>query len=142
MNKKERLQLISDMVSRYPIDTQEEIVSRLLKAGLKATQATVSRDIKTLGIVKVPSEHGYIYGLPKGSAKTARLKLRYIQTCRSQDQMIHIDVEPGTMAVVKRQLLDKLSDSIFSLVGDDDSLLMVVKTGEDTQEILRHIEEL
>lgn len=142
MNKKERLQLISDMVSRYPIDTQEEIVSRLLQAGLKATQATVSRDIKTLGIVKIPSEHGYIYGLPNGHGKTNRLKLRYILSCKRQDQMIHIDVEPGTMAVVKRQLLDRLGDTIFSLVGDDDSLLMVVKTSENTQEILRQIEEL
>ena len=46
MNKKERLNLIKDLVVRYPIDTQEEMVEKLSEVGVHATQATVSRDIK------------------------------------------------------------------------------------------------
>ncbi len=66
MNKRERLEVIKDLVVRFPIDTQEEIVERLEAMGVNATQATVSRDIKELGIIKVPSaDKGYIYGLPK-----------------------------------------------------------------------------
>ena len=56
MNKRERLEVIKDLVVRFPIDTQEEIVDRLKAMGVHATQATVSRDIKELGIIKVPAK--------------------------------------------------------------------------------------
>ena len=45
MNKKERLEKIRRFVSEYEIGTQEEIVDYLKQSGIKATQATVSRDI-------------------------------------------------------------------------------------------------
>ena len=45
MNKRERLEVIKDLVVRFPIDTQEEIVDRLEAMGVHATQATVSSDI-------------------------------------------------------------------------------------------------
>ena len=54
MNKKERLEKIRRFVTDYQIGTQEEIVEHLKEAGISATQATVSRDIKELGIVKIP----------------------------------------------------------------------------------------
>ena len=54
MNKKERLEKIRRFVNDFEIGTQEEIVTYLRQSGIKATQATVSRDIKELGIVKTP----------------------------------------------------------------------------------------
>ena len=51
MNKKIRLEKIRKFVTDYQIGTQEEIVEYLKEAGISATQATVSRDIKELGIV-------------------------------------------------------------------------------------------
>ena len=46
----------------YQIGTQEEIVEHLKEAGISATQATVSRDIKELGIVKIPlRDNTYVY---------------------------------------------------------------------------------
>ena len=65
MNKKERLEKIRRFVTDYQIGTQEEIVEHLKEAGISATQATVSRDIKELGIVKIPLKNNkYIYELP------------------------------------------------------------------------------
>ena len=66
MNKKDRLEKIRRFVSDYDIGTQEEIVEHLRESGITATQATVSRDIKELGIVKIPlKDNTYIYELPK-----------------------------------------------------------------------------
>ena len=111
MNKRERLEVIKDLVVRFPIDTQEEIVDRLEAMGVHATQATVSRDIKELGIIKVPAkDKGYIYGLSKGSGqknKTSKL-LKY----DSMGQMLNLVLVPGSTAVFKRQILSS-SKNIF-----------------------------
>lgn len=126
MNKKERLNLIKDLVVRYPIDTQEEIVDRLRDLNIIATQATVSRDIKELGIIKVPTGgKGYIYGLPKTA--TSKFQSNNVLTIRAMDKMLHLDLMPGSTAVVKRQILERFKEQIFSIVADDDSILVIVK---------------
>lgn len=126
MNKKERLHLIKDLIVRYPIDTQEEIVERLREFGINATQATVSRDIKELGIVKVPAEgKNYIYGLPRSTSGKAQAK--NVLSISSMDKMLHLNLVPGSTAVVKRQILERFSDQIFSIITDDDSILIIVK---------------
>ncbi len=142
MNKKERLQLICELVNQYQIDTQEEIVSRLQEAGITATQATVSRDIKVLGIVKVPTaDNSYVYGLPKSKNRRQRQSPTYLKNAVSQGSMIHLDVEPGSTAVVKRQILTHFSPKIFSIISDDDSLLIIVKTGVDVSKFLQELRE-
>lgn len=126
MNKKERLYLIKDLVVRYPIDTQEEIVEHLREHGINATQATVSRDIKELGIVKVPAEgKGYIYGLPRSTSGKAQSK--NVLSTASMDKMLHLNLVPGSTAVLKRQILERFKEQIFSIITDDDSILIIVK---------------
>lgn len=126
MNKKERLNLIKDLVVRYPIDTQEEIVDRLRDLNILATQATVSRDIKELGIIKVPTGgKGYIYGLPKTA--TSKFQSNNVLAIRAMDKMLHLDLMPGSTAVVKRQILERFKEQVFSILADDDSILVIVK---------------
>lgn len=126
MNKKERLNLIKDLVVRYPIETQEEMVERLREFGIHATQATVSRDIKELGIVKVPSAgKGYIYGLPKSSSSKGHS--HNVLAISSMDKMLNLKLIPGSTAVVKRQILERFCDHVFSVIADDDSILIIVK---------------
>lgn len=122
MNKRERLELIKDLVVRYPIDTQEEIVERLKEFGIHATQATVSRDIKELGIIKVPVDKGYIYGLPK-AAKKKQLSNNILQI-KTMGQLVSLQLVPGSSAVVKRQILDQFEAEIFNILADDDSILI------------------
>ena len=61
MKKNDRLELIRKIVQENKITTQGELVKLLQNEGLKATQATVSRDINEIGITKVPSEDGSLY---------------------------------------------------------------------------------
>ena len=53
-----RQKKILELIEKYEIETQEELVSRLLDEGIEAAQATVSRDIKNLNLVKVTGSHG------------------------------------------------------------------------------------
>lgn len=136
MNKKKRLDLIKDLVVYYPIDTQEEIVERLQEFGIHATQATVSRDIKELGIVKIPiSNQGYIYGLP--AANAAKTTSQNILSVESLDNMLHLNLVPGSSLVIKKQIIERFKDDVFSVIADDDSILIVVKDSS----ALPHIEQ-
>ncbi len=129
MNKKERLQVIQDLVQRFPIDTQEEIVERLKEMGVHATQATVSRDVKELGIIKVPAaDKGYVYGLPK-TQKKKYLGNNVLQV-KTMGELVSLQLVPGSSAVVKRQILDQFEAEIFSILSDDDSILIHLYSSE------------
>lgn len=65
-NKTMRQIKIREIISNEQIETQEELVKRLNEYDLNITQATISRDIKELQLIKVPAPSGqYIYSLPK-----------------------------------------------------------------------------
>ena len=79
MKKSERLELIKKIVAENAVETQHDLLKLLEAEGLTLTQATVSRDMNEIGIIKVPSPEGpYIYGLSKDKTKkvsTQRCKL-------------------------------------------------------------------
>ena len=140
MNKKERLEKIRRFVTDYQIGTQEEIVEHLREAGISATQATVSRDIKELGIVKIPlKDNTYIYELPKSIVRSLQLAENNIIDCERMGNMINLQIIPGNTVFVKSQLTDAFSDQIFSCIADDNSILMVFRSEEITKEIFEQV---
>ena len=142
MNKKERLEKIRRFVTDYQIGTQEEIVEYLKEAGISATQATVSRDIKELGIVKIPlKDNTYIYELPKSIVRSLQLAENNIIDCERMGNMINLQIIPGNTVFVKSQLTDAFSDQIFSCIADDNSILMVFRTEEAAIEIVEQVKK-
>ena len=124
MNKKDRLEKIRRFVSDYDIGTQEEIVEHLRESGITATQATVSRDIKELGIVKIPlKDNTYIYELPKTMTSSLGLAENNILSCQVLGNMINLSLVPG-------HLRNEFAEDIFSILADNDSILMVMMTEE------------
>lgn len=142
MNKKERLEKIRRFVTDYQIGTQEEIVEHLKEAGISATQATVSRDIKELGIVKIPLKNNtYIYELPKSIVKSLQLAEDNIVSSELMGNMINLAVVPGNTIFVKSQLVEAFSEQIFSCLADDDSIFIVARTEEAAEEIVEQVKK-
>ena len=140
MNKKERLEKIRRFVTDYQIGTQEEIVEHLREAGISATQATVSRDIKELGIVKIPlKDNTYIYELPKSIVRSLQLAENNIVHAEQMGYMINLQVIPGNTIFVKSQLMAVFSDQIFSCIADDNSILMVLRSEETAKDIFEQV---
>ena len=140
MNKKERLEKIRRFVTDYQIGTQEEIVEHLREAGISATQATVSRDIKELGIVKIPlKDNTYIYELPKSIVRSLQLAENNIIHAERMGHMINLQVIPGNTIFVKSQLMTVFSDQIFSCIADDNSILMVLGSEETAKDIFEQV---
>ena len=110
------------------------------EAGISATQATVSRDIKELGIVKIPlKDNTYIYELPKSIVRSLQLAENNIIDCERMGNMINLQIIPGNTVFVKSQLTDAFSDQIFSCIADDNSILMVFRSEETAKEIFEQV---
>ena len=140
MNKKERLEKIRRFVTDYQIGTQEEIVEHLKEAGISATQATVSRDIKELGIVKIPLKNNkYIYELPKTIVRSLQLAENNIVGSERMGNMINLGGIPGNTAFVKSQLMNTFSERIFNCLADDNSILIILRNEEDAKEMFEQV---
>ncbi len=141
MKKKDRLEKIRRFVSEFEIGTQEEIVEHLRESGITATQATVSRDIKELGIVKIPfKDNTYIYELPKTASNSLKLAENNILACQNLGNMINLTLVPGSTAVVKRHLSKEFTEEIFSIIADNDSILVVAVSESAAKKVTAEID--
>ena len=76
--KSARHQAILDLIEKYPLDRQEDLLEHLRRAGFDVTQATVSRDIRELRLVKTATgEGGYRYMPANGNGKVLNLASNY-----------------------------------------------------------------
>lgn len=148
MKKSERLELIKRIVLANAIETQHDLVKLLQEQGLNLTQATISRDMNEIGIVKIPSPDGrYVYGLSQENGKRISARPTPIKSTvlaisdklPGLEHMLHLDVVPGNSRLIKRLLLNDFAQQIFSLIADDDSLLLIAKSASDADAIRQQI---
>lgn len=126
---------ILDLISKYDIDTQEELARRLSEDGYNVTQATVSRDIKDLKLVKVLSDSGvYKYvqsGTKETSASDKNLNSILVNSVIRVDYALNnviIKTHAG-MAQAVGFVIDSLGlEEILGCVAGDDTILCVTKT--------------
>jgi len=132
--KARRQMKIQAIITKEVIHTQEELAERLRQEGFDVTQATVSRDIKEMGLIKVPtSDDDYRYAVP-GSAQPAnspeRLKRRMretVVTVNDSENLIVIRTIPGN-AQALADLIDKSNwEEVIGTVAGDDTILLIVK---------------
>lgn len=150
MKKNERLDLIKKMVLSHDIETQHELLALLKEHGLELTQATISRDMNEIGIVKIPSGSGpYIYGLSQDSGKKIAqrpVSIRSTITHVSEEHEslkyhLYLKVIPGNAMLIKRYLFTDFADRLFSVIADDDSIQIISKTPEDTTYIRQQVQK-
>ena len=85
---------IIELISKFQIETQEELADHLNKEGFKVTQATVSRDIRDLKLTKVPSENGkQCYAIHQGTENG--MSEKYIRILRDGYVSLSISLHPA-----------------------------------------------
>jgi transcriptional regulator of arginine metabolism len=129
--KTERQAKLIEIVADESIETQEELSARLRDLGFDSTQATVSRDIKELRLVKVPAGSGrYRYNLPAAEKTTSldgRLRTIFRESVISfqpAQNIVVVKTLPGAaMAAAAAVDAMNLSEMLGSLAGDDTAFL-------------------
>ena len=148
MNKGQRLIKIREIITNNIIETQDELVYILKNAGYNVTQATVSRDIKELHLIKIPLSDGrYKYSLPADQRFNPLQKLKR----NLMDAFVRID-SAGHLLVMKTlpgnamaiaALIDNLDwDDLIGTVSGDDTILIICRTEKDTEIVSNRLLEL
>ena len=131
--KRSRQEKMLELISRYEIDTQDELISRLRENGYDVTQATVSRDIRELKIAKMTTGKGtYRYVLPKqiDGASGMKFNSALIDSIVSVEHACNIVVlktYPGLANAVAVGIDSMSLQEILGSVAGDDTIIVVTR---------------
>lgn len=138
--KSARQQAILSIIANREIETQEQLLDELKARGIDATQATISRDIKQLRLVKELSAHGiYKYTVARQQASSdveARLRTVFRESVTSFDtaqNIVVLKTLPG-LANAAAAALDNMNlpDMVGTLAGDD-TVILIMRTNSAAQ---------
>ena len=147
--KNDRKKAILDIVTHYEVDTQETLQALLLERGFSVTQATVSRDIKQLSLIKTMSENGsYKYSLPRSeqdSGSRSGLMRVFSDAVYGIDRAMNtvvIKCHSGMANAVCARLDNAGYPSIVGTLAGDDTIFVLMRTEEDAAAMLSELEDL
>lgn len=139
---------ILEIIERHPIETQEELAEELKKSGYHITQATVSRDIKELKLVKVLDVNG-TYKYASMREQDSMLNERLVKVFA--ESVLSIDYS-GNIVVVKTfsgaanaaaEAIDVLDyKEMVGTVAGDDTIFILVRNQEDVETLIDKLKKM
>jgi|SRR5215469_2788210 len=146
MTKLARQQAILEIARRGPIDSQEELQHRLARRGLDVGQATLSRDLRELGLVK--TVHGY--ALPGGNGHpneaqlppVGRLMRQFVQSIRPAQNLIVLKTAVGSAQPVAAALDAQAWPEVVGTIAGDDAILVVSPDKKAANRLAQRIREM
>lgn len=147
--KRYRYNKIKEIVQTRTIETQEDLAQALLEEGIEVTQATVSRDIKELMLIKIPTGDGhYRYALsPEENVMLSKNRINRL----FQESIIKVDFSlnqivlhtlPGSANSVAFAIDHAKWEEIIGTIAGDDTLLIIARSVEEVQHVLKRISDL
>lgn len=140
---------IKDIIENAVVETQEDLAEALRKQHIDVTQATVSRDIKELMLIKIPTGDGryrYAYPMEKNMIFSQNRMTRMFQDSVTglnySENIIVIKTLPGTANAVASTLDYAKWPEIIGTVAGDDNIIVVIKPIESVPVILKKLEIL
>jgi transcriptional regulator of arginine metabolism len=145
--KSRRQGAILELIESEPLHSQEQLRRRLLKAGFEATQATISRDIKELGLVKRPGDGAYQrLGADAISPETAltaleRAAAEFLRRVDRVQQLVVIrtgagQAQPLALAIDRA----RLAETVGTIAGDD-TILVIAKDTRRAAALAKRLSE-
>lgn len=141
LGKGERQRLIASLVARKRIGTQLELLAALEAAGCKVTQATVSRDIAQLGLVKGQDALGRPrYAVPAGRARSGdpreavrRILEEFGRRATAAENLVVLQSELGSAPAIARALDRLAHPRIVGTLAGDDTVLVIARNAADAR---------
>lgn len=135
MNKRERQQKILSLIRATPIGTQEDLRAQLERAGVGATQSSVSRDLEELGVVK---QHGH-YILPRMNGTAGRGLLSLDQ---AGETLIIARTVPGLASAVAVEIDAAAIAEIVGTIAGEDTIFIAVRDAKSQRTTTKAIWDL
>lgn len=147
--KNDRQSMILEIISQENIETQEQLLEQLLHRGITSTQATISRDIKQMHLIKEPMGQGvYKYAVSGNRTKlNFAEKLRTIfresiTTIESAQNIVVVKTMPGLASAACAALDDMDINFMLGSLAGDDTAFLVMKDTDTAISFCKEIEEM
>ena len=145
--KTERQKAVLEAIAKQPVATQSEIKDLLKSRGIEVDQATISRDIKELGLVKVSSDGAHYHYAPVESVspsahRPAAMLARLIKKVDWSGNLLVVKTDLGEASPVSLAI-DRLGwPEVVGTVAGDDTLLVVVREGVPARKVAKKLMDL
>ena len=142
MNRAARERTIREIVTAHPIGTQEELARALARRGVRVTQATVSRDVKRLGLVKLSDAGGaYRYAVTNGAPaanpsteENLRNAFReFVTSLENGEAFFVVNTLPGRANAVAIAIDEARRPELAGSIAGDDTILVLVRRARDRE---------
>ena len=149
MTRARRLTIITQLLGTRRFSSQEELGKALARAGIETTQATLSRDLRSLGVAKrADSSGGSRYELPGPAVETLdrerrRLDLRaFVNEVRVAQNLVVVRTPPGHANAVGRAIDLAEYEGVVGTVAGDDTVLLVSEDASGARRLKRELDAL
>lgn len=140
---------ILEIITKHDVDTQEELVARLRADGYSVTQATVSRDIKDMNIIKTFTDDGrhykYVAQQPKeptSADKFIKIFRNTVLSIRHAENLIIIKTEQGS-ASAAAEFIDRLEyDEILGVIAGDNTIFIAIDSIDNVAMVVENLENI
>lgn len=146
--KKRRQSKILELINKYNIETQEELTEKLREEGYMVTQATASRDIRELNLVKVAVD-GNSYKYAESHKEDIKISVKYKNILK--ETLVNVDYACNSivlktysgMAQAAAAALDNMGwNEIVGSVAGDDTVLLVMRSDESAKDFYERFNTL
>ena len=147
--KANRQKKILELITEKSIETQEQLLKELHDCGFKSTQATVSRDIKELRIIKtLDGLGGYRYSVPhknEGEKFDARFRVIFRECVTSMDyaqNLVVVKTMPGLGAAAGANIAALHMPTVVGTLSGDDTTLVIMRDSESAMDFCEEIRKM
>jgi transcriptional regulator of arginine metabolism len=147
LSKADRQKLVGSVIARRRVGTQMELLDALSRAGCRVTQATISRDIRELGLQKTHDPLGRPrYALPQGGRRTdpdqalTAVLEQFGRRATPAENLVVVESELGSAPAVARALDRIEHPKIVGTLAGDDTCLVIARNAADARTLARELE--
>jgi transcriptional regulator of arginine metabolism len=145
MSKALRQQRILEIVAETPVQSQDALRRELHKTGLRVTQATLSRDVNELGLVK--TQEGYAPATEEPPSTRVlpsleRLLREFVVDLRPAGNLLVLKTAPGSAQPVAAALDSESWPEILGTIGGDDTILIIAANNRNGGKVAARIREV
>jgi transcriptional regulator of arginine metabolism len=142
MDKRRRREIIKELISVNPPATQQDLVRELIARGMDVDQSTVSRDLREMGVVRLPEpKGGMVYGFPgESNLPPAGEELQhgvrdYVKSIEVSGNLLVIRTAPGNAQPLAAILDRSRREEIAGTVAGDDTIILVMREGHSAKKL-------
>lgn len=146
MNKKQRHNLILDLVNATPIASQEDLRRLLGERGLTVTQSTLSRDLRELRLARIPTPSGVRYASPDGVSSDQRPMLadvlpQFFDSVDGVSELLVLKTVPGGAQPIAEALDAEGLPDVLGTIAGENTILIICRSSGARERLARRLEK-